>query len=132
MTIIDDSKPSNTFDLQQLKTAWTLYGAEAKGESAHNAKLIVNTAYLEISGNKVVINVENFVQQRQLVELRDEITLYLREKLNNYAIQIDSVLKKEIKGDKTAFTSQEKFILLSKENPALLQLKEILQLEAGH
>lgn len=76
--------------------------------------------------------VENFVQQRQLVELRDEITIYLREKLNNYSIQIDSEIKKDKKNDKVSFTSQQKYEFLAKEYPSLAILKDLLQLESGN
>lgn len=72
------------------------------------------------------------MQQKQLVDLREEITLYLRNKLNNFSITIDGEIKKSKSSDQRSFTSSEKFDLLAKENPALLQLRELLQLESGY
>jgi len=108
-----------------------LYGAEVK-ETNFKANLIVNSSSLSLNGDKVIIAVDNYVQQKQLVDFREEATLFIREKLNNYGITLDAVIKQTEETKQQALTANEKYKLLAKKYPALEKLKEILQLEINH
>lgn len=80
----------------------------------------------------MTVNVENFVQQKQMVEFREEATLYLREKLNNHGIVLDAVIKKSEETKQSSLTAQEMFNSLAEKHPALKKLKDIFQLEIIH
>ena len=123
--------PRTAFTLQQADAAWKLYGSEVK-ESNFKAGLIVNSSILELNGEKIIINVENYIQQKQLLDFRDDVTIFIREKLNNFGITIDSAIKTSKETKQATLTSQQKFNMLSEKHPALKKLKDLLQLEINH
>ena len=79
-----------------------------------------------------MVLVDGPVQQKQIFSFREELTLFLRKHLNNFSITVDSALKESQSKERKAYTSVEKFKMMSELNPALLKLKELLHLEVGH
>ena len=67
-----------------------------------------------------------------MAEFREEATLFLREKLNNYGITLEAIIKKTEETKQQSLTANEKYKLLAEKYPALKKLKEILQLEINH
>lgn len=123
--------PRTPFTLEQIESAWKLYGSEVKDRN-FKAGLIVNSSTISLEGEKMIVNVENFVQQKQVAEFREEATLFLREQLNNHGIVIDALIKTSKETKQSSLTAQEKFNSLAEKHPALNKLKDIFQLEIIH
>jgi len=57
-----------------------------------------------------------------------DLVTYLRNRLSNPTIKVESVMK-EMDVKKMAYTNKEKFDLLAEKNPMLKELKERLGLD---
>jgi DNA polymerase-3 subunit gamma/tau len=82
----------------------------------------------ELQDNKIIVQLLHPVQETMLNNLKSEITLFLREKLKNNSIIINSELAK-IEDKKIMYTARDKFDHLIEKNPILKELKDRLGLD---
>lgn len=80
------------------------------------------------SNNVITLLLANPVEEPLLLSLKADLLTYLREKLNNSSIQLESVLQ-EIQTKRMVYTNKEKFEHLAEKNPHLKELKERLGLD---
>lgn len=78
--------------------------------------------------NLVIVHLHNPVQESLLETLKSDLLTFLREKLNNSAIQLTGELKPHDE-KKVLYTNRDKFDHLVEKNPALKDLKERLGLD---
>lgn len=76
----------------------------------------------------IILPLDNSIQTSQLIEYKESIMLFLRQKLQNYTVNLDARVEKQQNAE-LLYTSQQKFDHLLKENPILKELKERLGLE---
>ena len=116
---------SQPYSIDQLKLAWNEFAEKRK---LYKAEYQLLTQEIEIQENNVLVHLHNPVQETLLNDLKMDITSFIREKLENYTIQVTGLLKSH-DDKKVVYTNREKFDHLAEKNPYLKELKEKLGLD---
>lgn len=77
----------------------------------------------------VVITLFNKTQEVEFNKNREEFTQYLRDKLNNQFVAIQTELKEKEETAAKTIDPNQKFENMLKENPLLKELREVFKLE---
>ncbi|GHM99520.1 hypothetical protein WSM22_10100 [Cytophagales bacterium WSM2-2] len=110
---------------EQLRSAWSDFAMQRKNQVAE-FHLLSRT--VDVQGSTVTVALANTVEEPLLQSILPELLTYLRGKLSNSSIKVESVFKKE-DSKKIAYTNKEKFDLLAEKNPMIKELKERLGLD---
>lgn len=110
---------------EQVREAWTDFANQRKNQLAE-FHLLSRT--VDVQGSTVTVALANSVEEPLLQTILPDLLTYLRNKLSNSSIKVESVLKKE-DAKKIAYTNKEKFDLLAEKNPILKELKDRLGLD---
>lgn len=94
----------------------------------YQAEYHLLTQEIEVKNNLVIVHLHNPVQETLLATLKSDLLAFLREKLNNSAIQLMGELKTHNE-KKVLYTNRDKFDHLVEKNPTLKDLKERLGLD---
>ena len=81
---------SQPYSIEQLKLAWNEFAEQRK---LYKAEYQLLTQEIEIQGNNVLVHLHNPVQETLLNDLKVDITGFVREKLENYTIEVTGLLK---------------------------------------
>lgn len=121
--------PEESFSESDLQEVWSKYQKkmEKKGERNIASILAANTPTL-LQKNVIQFEAPNNLMQDQLQQKKPKILAFLREKLNNYAIEIELVVN-EISEKKFVYTNIEKYQKLKEKNPLIEELKNRFQLD---
>lgn len=120
---------TTTFDLEKLMPLWLAQAEKAKqeGKKSYHASLIKNQPVLK--DNFIIeLEVSNKVQEETVNKEKPALLEFLKEKLNNFSIQINTKVVEQ-KKEVHLYTDRDKFKELIKKNPDLLYLKEKLNLD---
>jgi DNA polymerase-3 subunit gamma/tau len=79
--------------------------------------------------NRIVLTVENRIQDGEIFEHRSEMTLFLRKKLRNTSISIETLILDKPAGDRKPYTDTEKFEAMARNAPEIRKLKDQLNLD---
>lgn len=117
------------FTDKELKDAWKVYTLKTQqlGDLSI-ASVLASSQPVLAKEYTVTFAVPNELMQVQLERIKAKLTRFLREKLNNYAIQITIVVN-EVVEKKFAYTPQEKFTKLKEKNPLIEKLKSVFGLD---
>ncbi|HLZ15767.1 MAG TPA: hypothetical protein VKQ08_01955 [Cyclobacteriaceae bacterium] len=110
---------------EQLRGAWSDYAQLRKNQVAE-FHLLSRT--VDVQGSTVTVALANSVEEPLLQTILPDLLTYLRNRLSNPGIKVESVMK-ESEAKKIAYTNKEKFDLLAEKNPMLKELKERLGLD---
>ena len=77
---------------------------------------------------KATFEVENNIQKNELEREKPELMEFLRTRLNNFQFQLETLVL-EMEEVKQLYTPQEKFKHMAEKNPALLDLRQRLDLD---
>lgn len=110
---------------EQLRAAWTDY-AQLRKDQVAEFHLLSRT--VDVQGSTVTVALANSIEEPLLQNILPDLLTYLRSRLSNSSIKVESVLKRE-EGKKIAYTNKEKFDLLVEKNPMLKELKDRLGLD---
>ncbi|PQJ78254.1 DNA polymerase III subunit gamma/tau [Polaribacter porphyrae] len=124
-----DNHPKDDFTEQKLQQIWKDYATLLNKKGERSMASIVATDVPKLEG-KFAINftVPNKLMQDQFKRGRPKLLQFLREKLNNYGIDIHVNLNETIE-KKFAYTNQEKFNKLKEKNPLLEKLRQTFELD---
>jgi len=110
---------------EQLREAWAEYARLRKDQVAEFHLL---SREVDLNGSIVTVALANSVEEPLLQSMMTDLVTYLRNRLSNPTIKVESVMK-EMDVKKMAYTNKEKFDLLAEKNPMLKELKERLGLD---
>jgi hypothetical protein len=110
---------------EQLREAWTVYARLRKDQVAEFHLL---SRQMDVNGSVVTVALANTVEEPLLQSMMTDLVTYLRTRLSNPTIKIESVMQ-EMDAKKMAYTNKEKFDLLAEKNPMLKELKDRLGLD---
>jgi DNA polymerase-3 subunit gamma/tau len=79
--------------------------------------------------NRIVLTVDNRIQDGEIFEHRPEMTLYLRKKLRNTSISIETLILDKPAEDRKPYTDTEKFEAMARNAPEIRKLKDQLNLD---
>ncbi len=124
-----DNHPKDIFTEQQLQDLWKEYVGilQKKGERSM-ASIVGTDKPLLLENFLVSFTLPNKLMQDQFLKGRTPITKFLREKLNNYGLSIETKVNETIE-KKFAYTPQEKFNRMKELNPLLDKLHRIFDLD---
>ncbi len=123
------NKPADEFSAEKFDSVWKNYLKSVENDKNFYATLSKRKP--EINDNIIVLTVDNKVQSGLIKERKPEILDFLRDKLNNYRIQIEPKVVESTATDKP-YTSQDKYNKMAEKNPALKNLKDQLSLEIDY
>ncbi|WP_439129100.1 DNA polymerase III subunit gamma/tau [Polaribacter sp.] len=124
-----DNHPKDVFTEKELQLFWKEYTAilNKKGERSMASIIAADLPKLE-ANFKIVYTVPNKLMQDQFKKGRPKLLNFLREKLNNYGIDIVLELNETVE-KKFAYTPQEKYNKLLEKNPLLEKLRQTFKLD---
>ena len=115
------------FTADQLRGAWVGLAASHADELRLKQLIETYTPSL-ISETSAQIKMPNPWQMKELQKAMPALLQQLRATLHNNLIEIQ-VLQEEFNQEQMAFTAEEKYALMAEQNPALAQMKELLDLQ---
>ena len=120
----------NSFSLTDLENSWRAF-SETKKEAgkAQELNVLNQPFHFNRENTTVTITLINSIQLDILDELKSDLLLFLKEKLNNSFIKIEGDLQKEKTDNNKLYTNKEKFEYLAEKNPVVKSLQEKLGLD---
>ncbi len=131
---LNENKPATDFNLAQLWDAWDEYAEKIKEEDkkSYYATLTKNQPILH-EKYKVQLLLDNHVQLSDLEADKLHLLEFLREKLNNWRIQLEGVIDDtETEDGDSIYDPRKKFEAMNAQNPTLAKMKEIFDLDVEH
>ena len=128
ITPIEEPRQVKPLTEEQLREAWGEYARLRKDQVAEFHLL---SREIDVQGSVVTVALANSVEEPLLQSMMSDLSGYLRSKLSNPTIKIESVMR-EAETKKIAYTNKEKFDLLAEKNPMLQELKERLGLDLDY
>lgn len=124
-----DNHPKDTFTQEKLQNFWKEYTDVLQKKGMRSMASIVATDVPKLEENfKISFSVPNKLMQDQFQKGRLKLLGFLREKLNNYGIEIIVHLNEKVE-KKFAYTNQEKFNKMKEKNPLLEKLRQTFELD---
>jgi hypothetical protein len=116
----EDATPDREFDFAMLTKVWEEFAEQRKNQVAEYQLLQGN---IKLDNNKVVLSLNNPIQEPLLQGIRTSLVGFLREKLGNNSVVVSGVLE-QADQKKVIYTNKEKFEHLAEKFPVLKDLKE--------
>lgn len=118
-------------DEQKVQEVWLECVQEAVPDSLVIAIVLKETTpHYDPATSSVIIEVKNVVQEKEVMDVKGNITGFLQRKLFNKMIDVKiKVDAQTVFVEKTYVTNEERFAMLANENSALLELKKRLNLD---
>ncbi len=133
-SVLHENRPANEFNLGQLWKAWDEYAAQIKEEDKQSYYATL-TKHKPVMRDKFQIEllVDNHVQKSDLDADKVRILEFLREKLNNWKVQLEGVIDEEegTDGD-SLYEPQKKYEAMVEKNPTLAKMKRLFDLEVDY
>ncbi len=113
-----------------LTRVWSAYAAARKAEGKNSLHATLSAREPVVLGPSIVsFSIVNDVQEKYLREEKPTLLSHLRRELDDPALQLE--VKKEEVVARPRYTKLDKFTLMAERNPALLKLREELDLDLG-
>ena len=120
----------NSFSINDLHEHWLGYSESIKKDKPRLATTLKTQLPTLEDNFRVVVKMENANQQEDFKRyLKLDILNFLKNKLNNDKIVLDTILALVDDSDKKPYTDEEKFKFMSEKNPSLRTLKQQLGLD---
>ncbi|WP_435262451.1 DNA polymerase III subunit gamma/tau [Tenacibaculum sp. nBUS_03] len=124
-----DNHPRTPFTQEELKDAWKKYYFKLQDMGERSIAAIIASDEPQLRERfQVAISLPNDLMKSQLEKGKRKLLTFLREKLNNYGIQIVITVNETVE-KKFAYTPQEKYLKLKEKNPLLEKLKNTFGLD---
>ena len=124
-----DNYPKDVFTEKELQLFWQEYINVLNKKGERSMASIIAADAPKLDGKfKIVYTVPNKLMQDQFKKGRPKLLNFLREKLNNYGIDIALELNETVE-KKFAYTPQEKYSKLLEKNPMLEKLRQTFMLD---
>jgi DNA polymerase III subunit gamma/tau len=119
---------TNTFTLDQLETAWDTFSENLRQSMPHLSTTLKKHRPVLKEDFLIEFCVDNKILAEELDQKRNDLLDFLMKQLNNNRIHLGIIVPDHPIGLKP-YTDREKFARMAKKNPALLNLREELDLE---
>ncbi|SEE55559.1 DNA polymerase-3 subunit gamma/tau [Tenacibaculum sp. MAR_2010_89] len=124
-----DNHPRTPFTQEELKDAWKKYYFKLQDMGERSIAAIIASDEPQLREKfQVAISLPNDLMKSQLEKGKRKLLTFLREKLNNYGVQIVITVNETVE-KKFAYTPQEKYLKLKEKNPLLEKLKSTFGLD---
>jgi DNA polymerase-3 subunit gamma/tau len=124
-----DNHPKDVFTQEVLQKLWKEYTNLLQQKGERSMASIIGTDVPILKENyKIEFTLPNKLMQDQFHKGRLKLMEFLREKLNNFSIAIDTKVNETVE-KKFAYTPQEKFNKMKEMNPLLEKLRQTFELD---
>jgi len=120
--------PSVPFSQEQLNATWNEYVVTLQTGFPHLYNSLIQFHPVLKDEYMVVISLENKLLETELLQKKTELLDFLRAKLDNHKINLSTIVEEHSRKHRP-YTDKDKFSKMAGKNPALLNLKENLDLE---
>ncbi len=125
------TRPDKPFSLEDLQDVWMTFARLRRQQNDVTSEQVILDRELVLEGTTIQLTLDNTLQVGYLTDLRPDLLGYLRTELQNSQIQLEhKVTVQEVK--KIIYSSQDKFNYLAEKNPALHELRKVLNLEVDY
>jgi len=126
------SSRNQPFLIKDLQNVWKEFASlRRKKGKAQEQHIFVQPFILNPDGFTITLELNNSLQTDILEEIKSDLVQFLRNKLQNDLIVLESTLKKE-NGKKMLYTNQEKLNYMADKNPAVADLQNKLGLDPDY
>lgn len=121
--------PEDVFEEAQMQLHWNEYVSQIdrEGKKILASNLASDTPKL-LKNNTLWIELPNDTMKKEIERSQSDLLNYLKEKLNNYSIQLRITVSEEV-AKQYAFTPEEKYEKLKSKNPHIESLRVKLDLD---
>lgn len=128
-TIDTSTLPNTPVTQDELLRAWTEFAQKEKAAGKHQLYItLTHRKPVLTADNNIELEIVNLSQENLLNEEKQVMMDFLRSTLNNYHLQLKTVLTEAPK-DETIYTSKEKYQKMVERNPTLEEMRKQLGLE---
>ena len=120
--------PSDKFAEEQAAQLWKEYGLDLFKKGDKIVASIIGACTPKSNGNNLHITLPSEQMKGQLERFKGPLLTFLREKLNNFKINIVIDVNQEV-AKKFAYTPQEKYMKFRENNPLIDLLKKTFDLD---
>ncbi len=132
-TVSDASTPTdarNSFTEEQLNNVWNCFAEELQKQGRLTLHAALSKRKAILADNFVIrFSLDSSAIEKDLNEIKPELLAYLRKKLENYSIQLETELTNGEVNGSIPYTPSEKFKKLAEINPILNKMKSQFDLE---
>ncbi len=121
---------NKAFTEADLLATWSEYAELVKNTDLDIYTTLTKNAPTLIDSNTIQLKIFNKAQEHDLSEIKAELLTFVRNKLNNFDINLSTFIEKGAE-EKGLYTSSDKYKKLVEKNPLLEQLRSKLDLEIG-
>ncbi|HNW98448.1 MAG TPA: DNA polymerase III subunit gamma/tau [Bacteroidales bacterium] len=121
-------KPQEKYTPEQFEKAWLKFAGHYKNTNPDYYSTLTSRMPVLKEENLIELTIENKVQEKEISDRKLDILSFIRKELNNYSIQLQTVINKSAEKIKP-FTPQDKFNKMAEKNPAIKKLKNEFDLE---
>ena len=112
-----------------MQKSWNDYATARKHEGKNSLHATLTAYQPVITGQRTIsLTIVNDVQENYMREERPTLLGYLRREMDMPLLEL-SVVKAEAKDLRPRYTPRDKFKIMADKNPALLTLRDQLDLE---
>lgn len=124
----EEYEQANPFTAAELLEAWNEFIPRLKDDMPHLFSSLVQFSPVLNEDMSIDIVLENKLLEAELFQKKGELLGFLRSKLGNSSITLNTRVEENAR-ETRPYTDKEKFETMAARNPALLRLKENLDLE---
>ncbi|AKD54141.1 DNA polymerase III subunit gamma/tau [Spirosoma radiotolerans] len=125
------TRPDKPFTFDELIDVWRAFSKIRQQQNDSTTEQLVLNRDLVLDGTVIHLTLDNTLQVGYLTDVKPDLMGYLRTELQNSQIQLEhKVMVQETK--KMIYSSQDKFNFLAEKNPALHELRKVLNLEVDY
>lgn len=126
--IFNQADETEPFTSEYLKQKWEQYLTRL--EERPNLKSTLSNVPEIQDDYKLLLEIENTIQDNLITSIKPELVSFLRKELKNSKIQLVTKITDKVKG-RIIYTDSEKFEEMIKKNPKLALLKQKFKLDFG-
>lgn len=120
--------PVNEFSEEEMKFAWKEYTSSVESEGKFNLLSHLTMGIPKLEGSIIHLEFPNHTIKTEVERAKYELLTFLRDKLQNYNIDLDITVNETIE-KRYAYTTREKFEKMKEMNPLLEKLRQEFDLD---
>ncbi|MGO3181980.1 MAG: DNA polymerase III subunit gamma/tau [Aequorivita sp.] len=120
--------PVEAFSEEEMQAAWKEYTAAVEREGKYNLLSHLTMGTPKLEGSIIHLEFPNQTIKTEVERAKYELLIFLREKLQNYDIDLDITVN-EVFEKRYAYTTREKFERMKEMNPLIEKLRQEFDLD---
>jgi DNA polymerase-3 subunit gamma/tau len=114
---------NDPFTRQQVIDVWKEYTALLREQGKRSETIIIDRELTFKQDHIILLKLDNLVQEDVLNSIKPDLLEFVRSKINNSGIQLESEIIKD-EAVKMMYTSNDRFRYLSEKYPLLVEMKK--------